>query len=101
MPPPIDKEWWFTKCWPIFLCLQLDTGFEPNENCLYEVEDMVLNDHQMYEMFGTGFNDSGRRWPNGQLPYRFDASIEEDEINITIAVIERFNKAMNGCLEIM
>ena len=81
--------------------LQLDTGFDPNENCLYEVEDMVLNDHQMYEMFGTGFNDSGRRWPNGQLSYRFDASIEEDEINITIAVIERFNKAMNGCLEIM
>ena len=76
-------------------------GFDPDENCLYEVEDMVLNDHQMYEMFGTGFNDSGRRWPNGQLPYRFDASIEEDEINITIAVIERFNKAMNGCLEIM
>ena len=83
------------------MCLQLDTGFEPNENCLYEVEDMVLNDHQMYEMFGTGFNGSGRRWPNGQLPYRFDASIEEDEINITIAVIERFNEAMNGCLKIM
>ena len=83
------------------MCLQLDTGFEPNENCLYEVEDMVLNDHQMFEMFGSGFNESGRRWPYGKLPYAFDASIEENERNITLATIERFNKAMNGCLEIV
>ena len=85
------------------LVLLLDTGFVPNDECMYEVEDMILNNQQMVEFFGGHSNTHGqtRRWPNGKLPYIIDGSIEGVERGEILKAIYRFNEALNGCLEIV
>ena len=100
----IDLDIIYKICWPnVFTVLILDTGFEPSDECMYEVEDMILNYQQMVEFFGGDSESHGltRMWPNGRLPYTFDESVEDDERKIVKATITNFNEDLNGCLEIV
>ena len=83
-------------------------GFQPDLNCSYRVDDMVLTKQQMQEAFGdfdlsdrSGINDADFRWKDNKLPYVFDKSIGTKEQDVVKKTITRFNKEMMGCLEIV
>ena len=83
-------------------------GFQPDLNCSYRVDDMVLTKKQMQEAFGdfdlsdrSGINDADFRWKDNKLPYVFDKSIETKDQLVVKKTINRFNKEMMGCLEIV
>ena len=74
-------------------------GFQPDANCSYRVDDMVLTKQQMQEAFGdfdlsdrSGINDADFRWKDNKLPYVFDKSIETKEQDVVKKTINRFNK---------
>ena len=83
-------------------------GFQPDLNCSYRVDDMVLTKKQMQEAFGdfdlsdrSGINDADFRWKDNKLPYVFDKSIETKDQLVVKETINRFNKEMMGCLGIV
>ena len=76
-------------------------GFQPDANCSYRVDDMVLTKQQMQEAFGdfdlsdrSGINDADFRWKDNKLPYVFDKSIEtKDQVVVQkhFPIFENFN----------
>merc|ERR1711997_34730 len=91
-------------------------GLEPNQNGVYEFDDMILTDDQVREYFGpetdttsnnpliaaAGIKDLSKRWPNNVIPYEISnkrgLSFTKDQKEIILGGIKRFNEDMAGCL---
>ena len=83
------------------------SGFQPDANCTYFIDDMVLSKDQMQKAFGdfelsdrSGINDADFRWKNNKIPYKFHM-VEQKHQAVVEKTINRFNKEMMGCLEIV
>ena len=75
-------------------------------NCLYRDDDMILTEEQMLQIFGLSSTrnaqtDPTKKWTNGVIPVKFDTVISAAEKEIAMAVANRFNQQMDGCLSIV
>ena len=92
----------------------MDLGFDPDEDCLYAIGDMILSKTQLNEALGlstrSGISGAYYRWPDGIIPYKFHPFFSRDSYKggpndadkYTVKkAIQRFNNEMKGCLEIV
>jgi hypothetical protein len=76
-------------------------------NCVYRDDDMIMTEDQMLEAFGLAYNRNAQTnptklWTDGVIPIRFDSSqIEPFEEQQVMAVAEKFNAQMGGCLSMV
>ena len=85
-------------------------GFDPDENCLYTIGDMILSKNQLNEALGlstrSGISGAHYRWPNGIIPYKFHPyfsqwGLDDADKGTVQRAIQRFNNEMEGCLQIV
>ena len=75
-------------------------------NCLYRNDDMLLTEEQMLQIFGLSSTrnaqtDPTKKWTNGVIPVKFDTTISAEEEAFALAVADKFNQQMGGCLSIV
>merc|ERR1739848_941088 len=76
---------------------------EPDNNGLYQIDDMILDEYEFQEMYGDGKSGNPNpktRWPKGEVPYEFAGDHTPlEEKNIT-KYINHFNKILRGCIKL-
>ena len=89
-------------------------GFEPvpDENGLYRMGDMILDENQMKLFVGTeeekemaarqAVEKKWNRWSNNVMPYKIDSSVgwHNVEIRKIKSAIKELNDALANCFEI-
>ena len=80
---------------------------ERNEDGLYRVDDMLLDETQYKINFGNFGTEEERqaagksyKWPNGIVPYKFEESVPASRKKIIRAAIAVMNKAFANCITI-
>ena len=78
-------------------------SMKPDENGLYAVDDMYLDDDQFNELFfpekvTRQADTPDRRWPNGVVPYKFDQYATQEHKTIIPEVLARLNALFAGCV---
>ena len=80
---------------------------ERNEDGLYRVDDMLLDETQYKINFGNFGTEEERqaigksyKWPNGIVPYKFEESVPDSRKKKIRAAIAVMNKAFANCITI-
>ena len=84
----------------------------PDENGLYRMDDMLLEEHQMKLFVGTeeekematrqAVAKKWNKWSNNVMPYQIDSSVGYNSVEIRAikGAIKELNDALANCFEI-
>ena len=78
---------------------------QPNEEGLYQIEDMLYNQEQLNELLNPenelrGGAVKNHRWPNGIVPYKIDAYASSHQRQMVADAVAYINSNFQGCLKI-
>ena len=83
---------------------------QPDENGFYHIDDMLLNEFQFKQQFGSTEEENAQtrnaiademlKWPNGQLKFFFMDSVTDAQKQQVRSAYTKFNSIFEGCLKI-